>query len=357
LSEVLKLQPGIKCWGLGGEKLRSLGVETLYDISQLSTMGFAEVLKKLPFFRRVLKEATSRIEQSKPTGAILVDYPGMNFRIADHLNKLGIPFVYYILPQVWAWHQSRVEKMKRWNARFISILPFEPEFFGKRGLHVDYFGHPLIDIAKPDMSTTSFRKSIGVGVDERLIAILPGSREQEIRRILPVMLQALKLVAESGMGVRPICRPSDRAQNELCLQIASEVGSPITLHNGNLYDLLTASDLTLVTSGTATVDTAICRSPAIVLYKTSPLTYLIAKKLIKVGNIAMANLIADNTIYSELIQSEANPQRLSREIRLILSESDLATEMRSRIAIVPRLLGEGGAYKKAAAQVVSYLFR
>ena len=136
IAELRKLHPDISLWGLGGSRMRSEGVETLYDISDLSTMGFTEVVCKLPFFRRVLKTVSNRFDKDKPDAAILIDYPGMNFKFAERLNRLGIPFVYYILPQVWAWHRSRIEKMKRWNAKFISILPFEPEFFSKHGLEV-----------------------------------------------------------------------------------------------------------------------------------------------------------------------------------------------------------------------------
>ncbi len=354
-TELIKLCPDCEFRGLGGDNLKSLGADIQFHVSDISTMGFAEVISKLPFFRHVFRTISKSLENNPPDAAILIDYPGMNFKFAQRLNELEIPFVYYILPQVWAWHASRIEKMKRWNAKFISILPFEPEFFARHGLHVEYFGHPLIDKAKPELTRDEFRESIRINADERLIAVLPGSRRQEIERILPVMLDGLELAMIQGNKLNVVIRPSDESQNRLVALAARSSAIELTTYNGNIYDLLSAADLTLVASGTATVETAICRCPAIVLYRTNPLTCLIARRLVRVPNIAMANIIAGETVYPELIQAEANARRLSEIIMQILSDHDLASRMRSRIAAVSELLGEGGAYTKAAEYVQSAL--
>jgi len=340
-----------------GDRLKAEGVDELYHVDQLSTMGFVEIVRKLPHFRRVVQEVNRRLSDSPPDAAVLVDYPGMNFKFAERLNELKIPFVYYILPQVWAWHKSRIEKMKQWDAKFISILPFEPEFFAQHGLDVEYYGHPLIDLAKPDMSRDEFRKSISLGQDEKLIAVLPGSRLQEIVRILPRMLAGLRLCRLQGHKVRILCRPANPQQNDLVSRFISENGVEADIFNGNLHTLLSASDLALVASGTATVDTAICQTPAIVLYRTNWLTYLIARNVVTVKHIAMANLIAGETVYPELIQEDLDPGQISAEIRKILRDSAISSAIRAKIARIPVLLGEGGAYAKAAKRVASLVSR
>ncbi len=350
-DELIRLNPACEFYGLGGDNLKTLGADIRFHVSDLSTMGFAEVIKKLPFFKNVFRTISKSLAGNPPDAAILIDYPGMNFKFAQRLYELQIPFVYYILPQVWAWHTGRIKKMKSWNAKFISILPFEPEFFAKHGLQVEYFGHPLIDKAKPDLNREEFRESNEIASDEQLIAVLPGSRKQEIERILPVMLDGLELAMIRGLKLSIVIRPSDESQNQLIDRIARCSSIDLMTFNGNIYNLLSAADLTLVASGTATVETAICKSPAIVIYKTSPLTYLIAKRLIKVPNIAMANLIAGETVYPELIQSEANARRLSDTIRQVLSDYNLIEQMRTKITVVSELLGEGGAYVKAAEYV------
>ena len=356
VAELSKLHPDISLWGLGGERMRSQGAQTHYDISDLSTMGFAEVVRKLPFFRGVLKSVERRFSEERPDAAILVDYPGMNFKFADRLSRLGIPFVYYILPQVWAWHRSRIEKMKRWNAKFLSILPFEPEFFSKHGLKVEFCGHPLVDLAKPETEPDAFRASAGVSESDKLIAVLPGSRIQEIGSILPVVLSATKVVGENTRNLKIICRPVDRSQNEIFARIISQAGVDAEIFNGNMYDLLAAADLTLVASGTATVEAAICRSPSIVLYRTNWLTYMIARRVINVSNIAMANIIAGESIFPELIQSDVNPERIATEVMHFLNKPEYTETVRSKAASVLALLGEGDAYKKAGRAVASYLF-
>ena len=357
ISELKKLNPDLDFWGLGGDRLASQGVEILFHISRLSTMGFAEVVRRLPFFRRVFKAVIRRFESERPDAAILVDYPGMNFRFAERLNDLGIPFVYYILPQVWAWHKSRIEKMKRWNAKFISILPFEPKFYAEHGLDVEFFGHPLVDLAKTDILPEDFRQSLNIESGEKLIALLPGSRTQEIDRILPVMLSGLEPVCQEFRNIRAVCRPADRSQNSIYARIIDASGAGAEIYNGALYSLLTAADLTLVTSGTATVETAICNSPAIVLYRTNPLTYMIAKRLVTINNIAMANIIAGETVYPELIQGNASPRKLTSEILRFLRDGKYSDSIRFKISKVSMLLGEKGAYKRAARRALSLLFK
>jgi len=356
ISELKRIDGSYEFWGLGGDRLRSEGTETAYDITDLSTMGFAEVLKKIPFFRNVYHSIISRFEMEKPDAAILVDYPGMNFKFAKRLDRMGVPFVYYIQPQAWAWNKRRIRKMRKWNAKFISILPFEPEFFRKNGLEVEYYGHPLVDKSTPDLRRGRFRREHGVKKNDFLIAVLPGSRLQEIKSILPTALEAIKKVRDKHAQVRIICRPFDQHQNILYEQIIERIKLNVEVYNGNLHNLLNAADLTLVTSGTATVEAAISRSPAIVMYKTNQMTYLIARSLIRVKNIAMANLIAGEEVYPELIQSKLNRKRLAKEIRRFIEDDAFSRDVRVRISKVAELLGGGQAYKKAAESVNRFFF-
>lgn len=354
VSELKKLDPGIDFRGLGGDRLIATGASIDFHVSDLAAMGFTEVLRKYPFFRKVLRAISDQFESDPPDAAILVDYPGMNFRFAERLNRLGIPTVYYILPQVWAWHRSRIKKMQRWNAKLVSILPFEPEFFSEHGLEVEYYGHPLVDLVRPETAAEEFRDSVGVNETEELIAVLPGSRVQEVCRILPPALSSLEIAREKLGSIRAFCRPVDRKQNDLYQRIIDNSASRAEVFNGNLYDLLQAADLTLVASGTATLEAAICKSPAIVLYRTSFLSYIIAKNLVRVDSIALANLITGEKIYPELIQSDVNPQRIAQEIISLLEEPGRRERMKARIEPVSSLLGEGNAYAKAAKSIHSH---
>jgi lipid-A-disaccharide synthase len=246
--------------------------------------------------------------------------------------------------------------MKRWKAKFVSILPFEPEFFSRHGLNVEFYGHPLVDSVKPDAAPDEFRASIGVAKSEKVIAVLPGSRLQEIRRILPATLLSLRIAQREIGDLRIISRPVDRSQNRTYSHIARKCDyNNVEIYNGSLYNLLSAADLTLVASGTATVEAAICRAPSIVLYRTNWLTYLIAKRLVNVDYIAMANIVAGKQLFPELIQSDVNPERIAGEVIRLLKDPGLLEEMRAKTAEILPLLGESNAYEKACRAIVSYL--
>lgn len=356
ISELKRIDGRLELWGLGGAKLRREGTETIYDIADLSTMGFAEVVKKFSFFRDVYHSVLQRFETDPPDAAILVDYPGMNFKFARRLHRLGIPFVYYIQPQAWAWNKGRIRKMRKWNAKFISILPFEPDFFRDCGLEVEYYGHPLVDRSTPDLRKERFRREHGVKKNDYLIGVLPGSRLQEIKNILPIALGAIKRIKEAHPHVKVVCRPFDEPHNILYEQIIERTKMNAEIYNGNIYNLLSAADLILVASGTATVEAAVSRSPAIVMYKTNSLTYLIARMLVRVKHIAMANLIAGEEIYPELVQSGLTRKRLAKHICKFIEDEAYARDVRVRISKVAELLGGGQAYRAAAESVSRYLF-
>ncbi|RXK88736.1 lipid-A-disaccharide synthase [Chlorobaculum sp. 24CR] len=359
VSTLLEEAPGTKVFGVGGRKLAELGAELLYTTDQMSIMGFVEVLKQAAFLRKVIGELKAAILREKPDAALLVDYPGMNLHLAAFLKKQGIPVIYYISPQVWAWKERRVEKIRACVDRLLVIFDFEVDFYRRHGIEAEFVGNPVVEelaelkfAPKPE-----FLARTGIDSDARIVGLLPGSRKQEIEKIFPEMLGAAKRIREQTKTVFLLGR-SPHIDPALYERHICEAGvEPLDCTS---YELMQYSDLELVTSGTATLESLCFAVPMVVLYKTSPLNYFIGKRLVKLSNIALANIVAcgllsEKQVVPELIQHEANAETISRKALEILCDDSVSSAMRRELREARARLSSDSPSRHVAAVLLEYL--
>ncbi|EQB64067.1 MAG: hypothetical protein RBG1_1C00001G1646 [candidate division Zixibacteria bacterium RBG-1] len=319
LKELKKINPGVEFFGIGGDNMRNEGLKILYHINQVSFMGLFEILSHLNFLRKVFKDMTKQIDSNKPDLAILIDYSGFNLRLAKTLKQKNIPIVYYISPQVWAWRKNRVQKIKKYVDKMIVFFPFEVDFYKKEGVNVELVGHPLVNLTKPVLQKAKFLEKIQADRDQTIIGLLPGSREQEIKKILPVMLEACQKLKNKMKNIKVAIGLAPTINRMSILSQLNQNSDAKVLENLT-YDVMKYSDLLLVTSGTATVESALMETPMLVIYKTNFMTYFLAKLLVKVPYISMVNLIAQKQVVPEFIQSQASPLLIAQEMEKILQD-------------------------------------
>ena len=350
-QEISARSPGARIWGVGGEKMRAAGVEILRGIDELAVLGFAEVFVRLPFFLRLFGELRAAIEARRPDAVVLIDYPGLNLRLAKAAKNAGRPVAYYISPQVWAWGERRVSVIRRYVDRMIVVLPFEAPYYAERGVAASFVGHPLVSVARARRSREETRRALGVPDGKPLVGLLPGSRAQEVRSHVPLFVDALAVGARAGVVARAALARAPTVPTTLVEQLLARSQDPIATTT-DTYELMDAADLLLVASGTATLEAAILGTPMIVVYKTSPVSYAIGRALVRVPHIALANLVAGERIVPELVQDAANPARLGAEMAALLADDARRDEMRSKLAAVRAKLGEAGAAGRAAEIVL-----
>jgi lipid-A-disaccharide synthase len=340
-GELKKIQPELELFGLGGDRMNRSGVKVLYHIN-----------RHIPFMRSVEKSLLRETEANKPALAILIDYPGFNLRIARKLKARGIPVLYYVSPQVWAWGKKRIRKIKNLIDKMIVVFEFEKELYSDAGMEVEWYGHPLLDIVTPPLGKSDFYKKAGLAEDRRYIGLLPGSRLQEVRRILPMMREAIEKLRSAGMDLEAIVGGVDGVDESVYGEI---VGKDFRVLRNLTYDIMANADLNLVASGTATLECAILGKPLFVLYKTSALTYLIAKNLVKIPNIGLVNVVAGSRIAPEFVQSNCNPDKIAAEISRYFSDSAFREQISQDLKSVRAKLGETGASRKSAESVLRML--
>lgn len=340
-----KADPEADMRGFGGDRMQAVGVNLTHHISEMNFMGFVEVVANLPSIHRLLQDARRELLQFRPDVLILVDYPGFNLRMAQFAKKHGLRVVYYISPQLWAWRPSRVHALQKNVDRLITILPFEKEFYAGYGYDVFYPGHPLLDVTEDYVPSTDFMKKYSPG-NNPVVALLPGSRRQEIARMLPVMLQVTRRFPEYQfiIGAAP-----NLAKGYLEKLV---IGYPVKVVYGQTYDLLSHAYAAVVTSGTASLETALFKVPQVIGYKGNYISYLIARQLVKVDYIGLPNLILGKLAVKELIQNDFNSYLLYDELdRLVKNEFYRQAMLRDYEEIRQRLGGRG-ASERAAAEIV-----
>lgn len=344
LLKALKTQaPGISCRVWGGDLMQAAGGDLVKHYRDLAFMGFAEVLKNLRTILRNIAFCKRDILDFQPDALVLIDYPGFNLRMAKWAKKQGLKVIYYISPQIWAWHSSRVHDIRRDVDKMLVILPFEQAFYKKYGVETVFVGHPLLD-AIQGMTDTLREK-----FDKPVIALLPGSRRQEVQRILPVMLEtSADFPAFDFVIAGTTTLPDDFYKPFL------DRYPGVRLLKGQTYPLLQHATAALVKSGTSTLETALFGVPQVVCYSGNPVSYFIARRLVNVKYISLVNLIMDAPLVRELIQNDLNKKNLSGALTEIL-DPEKSKEIKNGYATLRRLLGEGGASAKAAAAVLEVL--
>jgi lipid-A-disaccharide synthase len=345
--------PDLTFFGIGGDDLKKAGVEILQDNSAMAVMGFTEVVVRLAFFRRIFNRMVEEARTRRPDAVILVDYPGFNLRFAGKMKELGIPVIYYVCPQVWAWNRRRIPKMARSVSRLLTIFPFEKELLTPFGMKVDFVGHPLVATALAQRAAPP--EPLPWGNKPRL-ALLPGSRRHEIDRLLPVMLAtAARLERDEPALSCLIACPSESAAADMNRRLSVFDGPKpkhLAVVGGRTREVLKQADAAAVASGTATVETALMRCPMVVVYRTAGLTFALAKLLVRVPFIGMVNLVAGRLVCPELIQDALTPASLADALRPLLRPSPQRQAMLDGVDDVIRRLGDPGAEERAAACVL-----
>jgi lipid-A-disaccharide synthase len=347
IRELKKLDPGavIRCWG--GDKMQAAGGELVKHYRDLAFMGFTEVLMNLRTILRNLRFCKDDIKGFQPDTLILIDYPGFNLRIAKWAHEQGLKVIYYISPQVWAWKENRVKMMKQCIDKMLVILPFEKDYFkNKWNWEVEYVGHPLVEVVEASRQSTISSLSI-----KPIIALLPGSRKQEILKKLPIMLKVSKSFPDHQFIVAKAPAVEDTFYEELLKDYFN-----VSHVSDQTYNLLKQAGAALVTSGTATLETALFAVPEVVCYKGSAISYQIAKRVIKVKYISLVNLIMDRLVVKELIQDELTPENLINELKQLLFDKNRIGQLKNDYAELKEVLSKGGnASAKAAKSIVDYL--
>lgn len=316
LRALKTMDPALRAWGYGGEALAEEGMEIVEHTRDLSVMGLVEVLKHYRYFRRIFKTLVARVRAEPPDAILLVDYPGFNLRFARAVRDLGIPTVQYICPQVWAWKRSRIPKMAQMLDQLICIFPFEPPLFKGTALDAGYWGHPMVE------ETQSVKADPDWGAGPGLV-LLPGSRDQEVDRLFVPMVEAAIRLRSLHPSLQIRVAAATRALAERMRRMLESIpgGKAVEISLGKTRALVKGADTALVTSGTATLETALLGTPMLVVYKTSPLTYAIGKRLIRVKHIGMVNLIAERELCPELIQDAATPEALAAAAAPLLTDT------------------------------------
>lgn len=355
VRNIKKIDPECRFYGTGGELSRSAGVETLSDIASLSVIGVVEVIRHAGPIKKAFSAILDRVDREKPDLAILVDYPGFNLRLARQLKARSIPTVYYISPQVWAWGADRVNTIKECVKRVYVLFKFEEEFYKKRGVDAEFIGNPLTDTVRPDLGRNDVLKKYGLSDKKKTICLLPGSRPGEMHRLLRPMLGAARVIKERLDNVQFVASKFRELPREFFEKAILESGVDVSIVEGDTYNILSASDFAIVTSGTATLETALVGTPFVITYKTNPITWAIAKRIVQVKYVGIVNIVAGRAIVPEVLQYEATPEGLAAACLDILQDDKKLSQMRSDLASLRKLLGPSGASSRAAASIVGLL--
>lgn len=353
-SEILSLDPSAAITGFGGDRLRAAGASLVGDFSGLSVTGILEVARVLPrtyaTYRRLVADAAA----TRPDVFVAIDFPDFNFRLGRALRKLGVPIVYYISPQLWAWRAGRMKTMKRLVDRVLVIFPFEEQIYKDAGVPVQWVGHPLFDVAAPPVPRDVFLPGVGLDPRRPVVALLPGSRRNELHAILPGLARAALLIRARLPDTQFIVARAPHLGDGVFepLSLLATSGAPAAIVDGGADDVLAAADVALVASGTVTVQAALHECPMVVVYRLSPWTYRLGKPFVRVDTYAMANLVAGRRVVPELIQDEFTPEAVSTEALRVLTDPAHAARVRADLREVRAKLGGPGASRRAAEAVV-----
>lgn len=349
VRELKRLNPNLEIFGVGGDRMRAAGMQLIYHVNELNFMGFAEVLRHLPIIRSVKRALEMVLKFRKPDAVLLIDYPGFNLPFAATAKRNGVKVVYYISPQVWAWHRSRIKRMRGVVDTMLVIFPFEVDLYRKEGVDAEFVGHPLLEVLRSNLDRKGFFKRYGLDPNKKLLGLFPGSRLQEVENIFPEMLKAARVIErEHGMQAAVAVAPTlDEKQLQPFYNLEG-----IHLIKDASYEVMAHSDFALVTSGTATLEMALFGTPMVVVYKTSWPTYLIGRALVRIKNIGLVNIVAGKRIVPELIQHRATGANLAREALKILRDESVLATMRGDLSKVKEQLGEVGASRRVAERVL-----
>ncbi|MBI5970120.1 MAG: lipid-A-disaccharide synthase [Deltaproteobacteria bacterium] len=353
IGELKKLIPGLTVRGMGGGKMREAGLDGI-DSKEVSVVGIAEVAEKLPKLYGVFNKLKRGLAQWRPDAVVLIDFPDFNLQFAKEAKRLGIPVVYYISPQVWAWRKGRIKTIARLVNKMLVVFPFEEKIYRDAGVDVEYVGHPLVDAAACDSSVAAARRDMGAPEGVSVISLLPGSRTAEVRRLFPEMLKAAALIEKDMDGKTVFLTPSARGINDELLDgFIKKSGVAVRIVRGKFYETLRASNAAIVASGTATLETALIGTPMVIVYKISRLSYAIGQMLVnpELKYIGLPNIVAGRPVVPEFVQKDIDPVNIAGAIIGIIKNAAIRDKMTKGYVEIKERLGKGGAASRAAAAI------
>lgn len=338
-------------FGMGGDELRAAGGEVLFDIKDHGVMGFVEVIKKLPDLFKLRREFAQVMDERKPDCLVVVDYPGFNMKLAKLAHDKGIPVVSYIAPSAWAWNKGRAKNVAKIVDKVACIFPFEYDVYKEAGAPVEFVGHPLVDIVHPTMERAEAEAWVGKDPGRPLVLLMPGSRLMEIERMLDVILEGAKLLKKQMSQVQFAMPRAGTIPLEMLQSKIQTSGLEVKITEGHNYDLFSVADLALATSGTVTLEAAMCGLPSVILYRTSAITAFIARRVINIPNIGLPNIVAGRQILPELLQEELTPAKLAATAVELLAP-ERRPQLEANLAYMKERLGEPGAVNRVAQLIL-----
>jgi lipid-A-disaccharide synthase len=352
------LDPAVRLYGMGGTRMAAAGMEVVADPTAHAVVGTSEAVGRVPALYRAYRALVRRLRADRPRVLVVIDFPEFNMRLARQARRAGVPVVFFIPPQVWAWRRGRVRLIARLASRVLAVFPFEAPMYQAAGAPVEFVGHPLLDVLPPGLDRARARLGLGIEPDLSVVGLFPGSRREEITRLLPAMLDAARrLVALDGptprfaLGLAPSV---DRRLVEALLAGAERAGGPpVEILEHRTYELMAAADAILIASGTATLEAALLGAPMVVCYRVSRFTELISRLLIRIPRISLPNIVAGRDVVPELLQREVTGARLAQETRRLLAEPGIAAAQRTAFAELRGRLGEPGVGRRAARAVLA----
>jgi len=344
----------VKFYGIGGNKMKSAGMQLSYHTDQMAFLGFVEVIKHLPFIKKVQQELLRLIDKLKIKTVVLIDYPGFNLNFAAKLKRLGLKIIYYISPQIWAWGEGRIKKIKKLVDKMLVILPFEEEFYKQNGIEAEFVGHPLIEQIEeykfPERN--EFFAKYQLDTAKKILLILPGSRLQEVQKIFPEVIKAAENIScEFDMQIIVGAAPGINA--DLFYELSASKNFKVI--KDETYELMRFAELGIIKSGTSTLEAALMGLPFVIVYKTSYLTYLIGKNLISLKNIGLVNIVAGETIVPELIQQDVNPSKIAEACKRFLTNEEKIISVKQKLEAIKSRLGSKKASINAASIIYSFV--
>ena len=346
-----QIDSSVEVFGMGGDALRAAGGEVLFDIKDHGVMGFVEVIKKLPDLFKLRSDFARVMDERQPDCLVVVDYPGFNMKLAKVAHDRGIPVVSYIAPSAWAWNKGRAKNVAKIVDKVACIFPFEYDVYKEAGAPVEFVGHPLLDIVKPAWERTEAEAWVGKQPGHPLVLLMPGSRLMEIEKMLPNLLAGAKLLKKQLPEVQFAMPRAGTIPLELLQSKIKASGLDIKITEGHNYDLFSVADLALATSGTVTLEAALCGLPSIIVYRTSALNAFIARRVINIPNIGLPNIVAGRQILPELLQEDFTPANVAKTAVELLAP-ERRPQLEADLAFMKARLGEPGAVKRVAQLIL-----
>ena len=353
VEQLRQLQPDIELSGMGSSEMIAAGVDVFFDSSIIAVVGLVEVLRHWSDIKRAMAIVKQRLDNTRPDLLVLVDYPEFNLKMARHARQLGIPVLFYISPQVWAWRPKRIHKIGRLIDHMAVIFHFEKQYYEDAGIPVSFVGHPLVGKVKTSAAADTIRGRLGISADARVVGLFPGSRHSEVTRLLPVLFASAKRMREQDSELKfvlPVAATLDF--DEISRQVRDS-GVDICVTRDEIYNVISCCDAIATCSGTVTLEIALLKVPMCILYKVSPLSYQIMRRLVTIPHIGLVNIVARDAVVKEFLQSDANPQNVSRELFDLLENREYRTRIDLGLERVRENLGSGGGARNMAELILA----